>query len=455
MPKPSTLIILLTTLLLPTIAHAKIDLVTLPVRDQVQLTIYNAADLTYVREQRTLTLKTGINRLEFGWVDTLIDPTSVHLTAPQHAEQVNLIEVTYPPNVTGSAIWTIDSKIAGEIPVVITFFTSGLSWRAFYMGTLATDEKTMRLQNYVQIQNQSGEDYLNAQTRVVVGTVHLLDQIAELARRSPPYGMPIGARSDSLVAKGGAMMLAEEKNMDMKSEGAERAMAKSMAAPKEIVKEGLSEYFLYTIEGTESILNGWGKRLLSLEIADIPVRALYRYDEHRYGRNTEQLLYFKNDEAHHLGKTPLPNGNVTIYRQLSEQQHLTYVGAMNIQYIPVGQEVELDLGAARQVKVEPILMNYKTANYLFDNKGNISGFDKIQQWQLKLANNRDLPIDLEIFQPLPHPYWKIDNAPDLKGQFEKVDVDTIKYTLTLPAHTKEYFLTYTMTLFEGERQQQH
>ncbi|MEN9848448.1 MAG: hypothetical protein RL368_1188, partial [Pseudomonadota bacterium] len=59
--------------------QAKIDLVTLPQRDRVQLTIYNATDLTFVREQRTLTLKAGINRLEFGWADTLIDPTSVQL----------------------------------------------------------------------------------------------------------------------------------------------------------------------------------------------------------------------------------------------------------------------------------------------------------------------------------------------------------------------------------------
>ena len=38
---------------------AKVDLVTLPTRDTVQLTIYNSADLTLVREARALTLKKG------------------------------------------------------------------------------------------------------------------------------------------------------------------------------------------------------------------------------------------------------------------------------------------------------------------------------------------------------------------------------------------------------------
>ncbi len=39
------------------ICQAKVDLVTLPSRDTVQLTIYNSADMTLVRESRALTLK--------------------------------------------------------------------------------------------------------------------------------------------------------------------------------------------------------------------------------------------------------------------------------------------------------------------------------------------------------------------------------------------------------------
>ena len=38
--------------------------------------------------------------------------------------------------------------------------------------------------------------------------------------------------------------------------------------PKQVVKEGLSEYFIYTIEGTETIPNGWSKRMRSLEAAE-------------------------------------------------------------------------------------------------------------------------------------------------------------------------------------------
>ena len=52
---------LLINLMIITTAQAKVDLVTLPSRDTVQLTIYNSADMTLVRESRALTLKAWQN----------------------------------------------------------------------------------------------------------------------------------------------------------------------------------------------------------------------------------------------------------------------------------------------------------------------------------------------------------------------------------------------------------
>ena len=281
------------------ISHAKIDLVTLPDRDKTQLTIYNSADLTLVREQRTLTLKKGLNRLEFGWENTLIDPTSVQLRAPRHAAQVRLLEVSYPKGVKGSAIWTIESDIAGPVPVEITFFTSGINWHAFYMGTLSKDEQHLQLQGYVTIRNYSGEDYENASTRVIVGKIHLLDEIAALARRDVPYNKPDGTKGRlPMTMAVGAMKRKAYREIDM----AEEKMSMNDAvAPKQIIKEGLSEYFMYSIAGTENIPNQWGKRLPSFNIKDIPIRNLYRFEAERYRNATHRLIYFRNDKRHQLG----------------------------------------------------------------------------------------------------------------------------------------------------------
>ena len=74
----SLILCVLTTLfLLARPASAQnIDMSTLPARESVQLTIYNAEDLTLVRERRTVTVRNGITQLQFSWANTLIDPSS-------------------------------------------------------------------------------------------------------------------------------------------------------------------------------------------------------------------------------------------------------------------------------------------------------------------------------------------------------------------------------------------
>ena len=68
-------------------AQARVNVVTLPGRDTVQLTVYNAADLTLVKESRLLVFRKGLNKLEFSWANTLIDPTSVEFKSLTHADR--------------------------------------------------------------------------------------------------------------------------------------------------------------------------------------------------------------------------------------------------------------------------------------------------------------------------------------------------------------------------------
>jgi hypothetical protein len=140
-----------------------------------------------------------------------------------------------------------------------------------------------------------------------------------------------------------------------------------------------------------------------------------------------------------------------VYRQLPEAQHLTYVGETTTRYIPVEQEVELNLGASQDVVVESVLMDYHTRNYTFDYRGNITGYQQVETHLLKLENHRHLPADLEVVQYVNHEHWSIENPPDLAATYQKVDVNTVKYTLTLPAYSQRE-IRYTLLLGEGVRQ---
>jgi hypothetical protein len=428
-------------------AYGKVDLVTLPSRDTVQLTIYNSADLTLARESRALTLKEGDNALQFSWANTLIDPTSLEMLPKAHAGQIDIAELVYPPRVRNLGLWNVQSEISGKVPVEITYLTSGLTWRAFYMGTLSKDEETMRLEGYVRVTNNSGEDYENAQTRLIVGKVHILDQIAELARREYPYGRPMPSVTTERFRRSGLAIKEEMEELVTLD-----ALAADSAAPmkaKQVVKEGLSEYFLYTIEGTETIPNGWSKRLKSFDVDDVPVVNLYKYEEDRYGPSVVRFLSFNNDEEHNLGETPIPNGTLKVYRGVDESEHLSYEGQSSFKYIPVDEEVELNLGAVEDVVVEPTLMEFQTSNYRFDLAGDVAGWDEVRRFRVEVRNTRDVPVKVEIRRNFDTQYWTLERSGQI-DDFERVDMDTVEFTVSLAPQTRRQF-EYAVTTYHGTR----
>jgi hypothetical protein len=431
------------------VAVGKVDLVTLPTRETVQLTIYNSADLTLARESRALTLKEGDNALQFSWANTLIDPTSLEMLPKAHAAEIDIAELLFPPRVQNLGLWNIASEIGGKVPVEITYLTSGLSWRAFYMGTLSEDEKTMRLQAYVRVTNNSGEDYANAQVRLIVGKVHILDQIADLARRQYPYGSPVEAVGQEL----GLLRRDHDVKKEMERLGAFAvtfdALTTPPRGPKQVIKEGLSEYFLYTIEGTETIPNGWSKRLASFDVDDVPVVNLYKYEQDRYGPIVLRFLSFANDADHELGDTPIPGGLLKVYRGLGDDGHLSYVGQSSFKYIPVDEDVELNLGAVQDVVVEPTLMEVRTDNYRYDSHRNVAGWDDIETYKVEVKNTRAVPVKIEIRRNFDSQYWEIARSGPVDA-FEKVDLDTVEFEIELPPRANRTF-EYTVTHYRGVR----
>jgi hypothetical protein len=316
------------------------------------------------------------------------------------------------------------------------------------MGTLTEDEKTMLLKGYVVVTNNSGEDYENAQTRLIVGKVHILDEIAELARRQYPYGRP-GQIAPVDKLEGGVEKEAKRMLGQAMADSLQRApMAPK---PKEIIKEGLSEYFLYTIEGTETIPTGWSKRLQSFAVETVPVVNLYKFEEERYGPSVVRFLSFKNDQEHKLGETPIPGGMLKVYRSVGDNGHLSYTGQSSFKYIPVDEDVELNLGSVANLVVEPKLMDFKTENYRFDRRDDVSGWDEIHTFKIEVRNTRDINVKVEIKRNFNTQYWDIDNSGNF-GAFDKVDLDTVKFTLDLQPRSVQQF-EYVLRTYHGVRQE--
>jgi hypothetical protein len=418
-------------------AHARINVVTLPDRDSVLLTIYNSVDLTMVTETRHLTFRQGINKLEFSWANTLIDPTSAELRAITHADAVEVIDVRFPPRAPNTLEWHVKSEFAGEVVVEIRYFTSGISWSADYVAEAARDEKSMALAGAVRVTNNSGEDYENARVRLVVGTVRLVEEIAQLARaksKDDKSSMSKLMEQDGRLA---GRMYAAAAVAGNAVEGLGREQA------KEILKESVSEYFLYTVEGRDTLPNGWSKRMPSFRAADVPIASYYKFERERWGDAVMRFYRFTNAVAAQLGKEPLPDGAVQAFRVAGEDRSYAYVGRTAVKYIPIGEQVDLELGSDLEVQVKPTLMNWEKLDLRFDNDGNVRGWTTRETWQFEVRNSKDIDAVVDIRRNLPGD-WSISTT----TTYEKVDATKVKFVLPLKPREARVF-TYDLTTRHG------
>jgi hypothetical protein len=413
-----------------------VDLSTVPSRSSVQLTIYNSEDITLVRETRSVTFKQGLNPLQFSWANTLIDPSSVQLNFLTNADKLEVVDTTFPHAKPQMLIWNVQSEFDGEVTVQITYFTSGITWSADYLCIADKDEKEMSFEGFVRVFNNSGEEYEDAQVRLVVGTINLVEKIAQLANISVAE-VKVMDSAQFVDAKNEVM--ARTLSLDLAIPAASSPM--SGEKPKEIVKEGLSEYFIYTIEGTETISNGWSKRMRSLEGQNILFDIEYRYRPQEYGDQLVRLYLLKNDKASKLGTTPLPDGIVRLFRD-NGRDGLSYLTQQPTKYIPIGDKIELNLGPDPEVihelikrrtfRADLILQIHGTNEFrkiggegsFKEENASLVGWDDHEVYVERIRNYSGKPINVEIRRTLPgHINFKTLLAPKLHD-FQTVELRT-------------------------------
>ena len=438
---------------------ANVDLSTVPTRDTVQLTIYNSEDLTLVRETRHVSFRKGANPLQFSWANTLIDPSSVQLKFLTEVDKLEVVDTTYPHDRPQVLYWNVNSEIDGPATIEIQYFTSGVTWNADYTLIADSEEKEMGFEGFVRVFNNSGEEYENAQVRLVVGTINLVEKIAQLAQ------VPIAQ-----------VRVLETETLSLKRlEAAEHFMApagpggmgggRGGEAEKQIVKEGLSEYFIYTIEGTETIPNGWSKRLRSLEAQTVPFKIQYRFRPEEYGEQLVRFYLLTNDKDSKLGATPLPDGMVRLFRQ-NGADGLSFLSAIPIKYVPIGDKIELNLGVDPEVVFDLVKLRAVRDN-LWNQVGAtntlrrvdrpgvqinessvVMGWDDRSLFSQRIRNYSAKPIDLEIRR-------SFGGHAIVKGRLgaKNHDYRTIQYSATVAPRAKAD-LRYELTVHQGTNAKQ-
>ena len=460
-------------------AWAHVDLVTLPTREGTQLTIYNTEDITMVRENRRLTVKKGINRIQFSWANTLIDPTSIDFRILAHQDKVDLVDTTYPSGRNDALQWNIQSELDGELPVEIRYFTSGITWTADYVGIANEAETTLNVTGYVRVFNDSGELYDNAQTRLVVGTINLVEKIADLAQRPAPDTRYKNMDKKNRAEAQGAFADALEESVSERS-----AAVPTARKPQRVIKQGLSEYFLFTIEGREDIKDKEPKRLVSMKVNEVPLECLYKLTDRDGGREFTKFYRFKNiklldargkekdlADMANLGVSPLPNGQVRLFSEYANKD-LAYVGSTAVKYVPIGDRIEVNVGRDADITMKRVIKDQRIENVMarqykrrIDDEWvmyyDLIDYDESFVYEEELVSGKPVNVKAEIERRFdanvvlwgngPRPAdWNSDepgayvDLHDVESRIEQVDQNHVKYFLDMKPG-KKWLVRYTVT----------
>ncbi|MHC4406928.1 MAG: hypothetical protein ACYTG0_45510, partial [Planctomycetota bacterium] len=156
----------------PTVVEARIKLITLPVRQRVEIQLDNP-NATLVEEERIVPLVKGVNQVDFSWANTQIDPNTIIFRmvdrddegggAPAKAPRskpldVKVLSVSYPPN-EAALVWQVASSGSGSARVRISYLLGNLTKSFNYRAVTSNDEKTLTLRQYMRLQNFANEEF--------------------------------------------------------------------------------------------------------------------------------------------------------------------------------------------------------------------------------------------------------------------------------------------------------
>lgn len=295
------LVLLAAVCAVPREACARIKLITLPVRERVEIQLDNP-NATLVEEERIVPLVKGVNQVDFSWANTQIDPNTILFRVvpraeekpdakpeakPQAAEEkpaepldVKVLSVSYPPN-ENALVWQVAASGSGSARVRISYLLGNMTKSFNYRAVAAHDESALVLSQYMRLQNFANEEF--GSTGLWAG---------------------FGAR------------------------------------------------FLKPIGINET------KQMLMEKYEKVPVKKTYTADPQQFGyidRPKNKLLVpmhyvLKNDKANNMGLAPLQFGKVRIFQE-DGKGSTAFIGEDWGKFTPLDDEMKLYVGTAQDIVV--------------------------------------------------------------------------------------------------------
>jgi hypothetical protein len=269
----------------------------------------------------------------------------------------------------------LDSGLAGEQGLELSYLTGGLSWKADYVAELNAHEDAMDLNGWVTLTNTSGAAYRDARLQLVAGEVN----------RVQPEFRNIAMRGD--------------------------IMPMAAAAPK-MQEESLLDYHLYTLDRATTILDNQTKQVALMSAQRVPVRKEYRlegadyYYQGQYGDLGTKLkpgVFMQFDNKGGQMGIPLPKGIVRVYKKDSAGR-AQFVGEDRIDHTAKNETVFLKLGEAFDITADKKQTDFqKVAS---SSRGGVYE----TAYQIEIRNAKREPVAVKVVEPMPGDWQVISES---------------------------------------------
>ncbi len=252
----------------------------------------------------------------------------------------------------------VNSKTAGTRPATLTYLSGGLSWRADYVLMFDENAKTMDLQGWATLTNNTNTTFENVKTSLIAGHVGNRNQ------NQYNYGNRRNVRGN--VRSGGSEQSPQER---------------------------IGDNYLYPLPGTTTIASSQTKQVGFVDAAGVAAEKSYEYEARWFQtlkdpQNVDVRIVFSNSRAAGLGEA-LPKGIIRVYAKDAKGRS-QFIGEDTITHVAGGSELALKIGEAFDVTVKPTMVAV--------NKISSKRTDTSMKYEIKNAKNE--PVKVTIRQQL-------------------------------------------------------
>jgi hypothetical protein len=299
---------------------------------------------------------------------------------------------------------TIRAASAGKYTVQLSYLALGIDWSADYVARIDPDDRTLTLTGWLTLVNRAGTTFADTPAEVVAGNLARDEEETQppgptIVSESPQC-WPIGSfalRRELLDRRFKRALLEQTSPVVVVGNEVQEVVVTGARAPMAQMRE-LGDYKLYAVPEPTTIAARQSKQVQFLSEQQVPFTRVYQFivnedsimdDDDFEVRRPAVLLRLQNKESDGLGK-PLPAGVVSVMETRGSGAMLA--GQDRINDTPVGLPVDLTLGLAMDVWIEPRVTKEQTIEHADHDEERATV-------EVRLGNDKPVPITLEYRQP--------------------------------------------------------